>query len=317
MPISYNDNPGQIIFDVGTASTSSIHYTTTANYSSPSGMRADVKYGADKGKPLSPKIYFRYLKSRLTKTDKTALKGRLDNLAAMINSAKENDQAALYETLSAKLVSLLLESEAEAIGCDKYIERSTIEKYKDQVRTDEASVVLDTLEEFPRILPPDVQSTLRSLKTKKVFNEFFILHLSYKTGKIKTNKDKIREKDPILLGVFTDDLDRFYFIADWVDEYCDLTLDKLVDEMKTADFDPVHTVPKMDEKYFEDIKKEVRDRAKRLKETNRGNYHQLMEKEDKLRQLRNKAKSISKKVVDYYRKKSPVVRFISKVCGLK
>jgi hypothetical protein len=160
-----------------------------------------------------------------------------------------------------------------------------------------------------------VQSTLRSLKAKKVFNEFYILHLSYKEGKIKTNKDKIREKDPILLGVFVDDPDRFYFIADWIDEYCDLTLDKLVDEMKTADFDPVHKIPKMDEKYFSDIKKEVKDRAKRLKETNRGNYHQLMEKEDKLRKLRNITKSLFKDIIRYYKSKSIVVKFIGGLCG--
>ena len=42
-----------------------------------------------------------------------------------------------------------------------------------------------------------------------------------------------REKDPILFGTFQDAatrtiVERFYFIGDWVDEYCDLTLDKMV-----------------------------------------------------------------------------------------
>ena len=46
-----------------------------------------------------------------------------------------------------------------------------------------------------------------------------------------------REKDPILFGTFQNEeskfiLDRFYYIADWVDEYCDLTLDKLINELK-------------------------------------------------------------------------------------
>ena len=40
-----------------------------------------------------------------------------------------------------------------------------------------------------------------------------------------------------MFGIFTDKeniftLDRLYYIADWVDEYCDLTLDKLVEEYK-------------------------------------------------------------------------------------
>ena len=50
-------------------------------------------------------------------------------------------------------------------------------------------------------------------------------------------KREAREKDPILFGTFQDlstgsIVERFYFIGDWVDEYCDLTLDKLVTEYK-------------------------------------------------------------------------------------
>ena len=40
---------------------------------------------------------------------------------------------------------------------------------------------------------------------------------------------------PILFGTFQDKntrtiIDRFYFLGDWIDEYCDLTLDKMVNE---------------------------------------------------------------------------------------
>ena len=44
-----------------------------------------------------------------------------------------------------------------------------------------------------------------------------------------------RDKDPILFGVFKNDTnvaDRFYFLGDWVDEYCDLTLDKMIEKYK-------------------------------------------------------------------------------------
>lgn len=48
-----------------------------------------------------------------------------------------------------------------------------------------------------------------------------------------------REKDPIIFGTFqnkdTDTIiDRFYYLGDWVDEFCDLTLDKFVNEMSEA-----------------------------------------------------------------------------------
>lgn len=50
-------------------------------------------------------------------------------------------------------------------------------------------------------------------------------------------QEERREKDPILFGAFLDREknainERFYYIGDWVDDYCDLTLDKMVAEMK-------------------------------------------------------------------------------------
>ena len=50
-------------------------------------------------------------------------------------------------------------------------------------------------------------------------------------------KEEIR-RDPILFGTFEqridgiyDICDRFYYIGDWEDEYCDLTLTKMVQKM--------------------------------------------------------------------------------------
>ena len=50
----------------------------------------------------------------------------------------------------------------------------------------------------------------------------------------KNGNAKTKEKDPIVFGAFIDRTyktammsERIYYIADWVDEYCDLTLEKL------------------------------------------------------------------------------------------
>ena len=49
----------------------------------------------------------------------------------------------------------------------------------------------------------------------------------------KSGKESKPEKDPIIFGAFIqrgkDVLmsERLYYIADWIDEYCDLTLEKL------------------------------------------------------------------------------------------
>ena len=66
-----------------------------------------------------------------------------------------------------------------------------------------------------------------------MFDEFFIIFTDY-TGEVeRTVKKEERDKDPILFGVVHHPdktnmpTNRMYFIADWVDEYCDLTLEEL------------------------------------------------------------------------------------------
>jgi hypothetical protein len=58
------------------------------------------------------------------------------------------------------------------------------------------------------------------------------------TGKTRKQVEKERQaKDPIVFGAFLNEesrtvIDRFYYLGDWEDEYCNLTLDKMVNETK-------------------------------------------------------------------------------------
>ena len=49
-------------------------------------------------------------------------------------------------------------------------------------------------------------------------------------GKVykETAYEEAKRKDPILFGVIAGS-NKLYYIADWVDEYCDLTLEKFID----------------------------------------------------------------------------------------
>ena len=119
-------------------------------------------------------------------------------------------------------------------GINKFIFRSDIEEYIQDVANNQV-VILD-LASFERDLPDEIIEALE--KVKDLFDEFYVVCTDY-TGEIsrRVNKER-REKDPILFGVFLDRdknaiNERFYYIGDWIDEYCDLTLDKMVSEMKT------------------------------------------------------------------------------------
>ena len=44
----------------------------------------------------------------------------------------------------------------------------------------------------------------------------------------KVEREEAKRKDPILFGVLAGSR-KLYYITDWVDEYCDLSLEKFVD----------------------------------------------------------------------------------------
>lgn len=79
------------------------------------------------------------------------------------------------------------------------------------------------------------------IRQKNIFDKMYVVFTDY-TGKVeKTVQKERREKDPILFGTFqkigkrfnwNNSMinDRFYFLGDWEDEYCDLTMDKFLME---------------------------------------------------------------------------------------
>lgn len=72
---------------------------------------------------------------------------------------------------------------------------------------------------------------------KGIFDKMYIVFTDYTKREERRVEAIKREKDPILFGTFQDAatrtvVERFYFIGDWTDEYCDLTLDKMVAVVK-------------------------------------------------------------------------------------
>ena len=93
------------------------------------------------------------------------------------------------------------------------------------------------LEKYEREIPDEIVSIIEQVKDK--FDQLYILFTDY-TGKVERQIEKERrQKDPILFGTFQNEktrtvIDRFYFLGDWEDEYCDLTLDKMVNEVEAS-----------------------------------------------------------------------------------
>jgi hypothetical protein len=231
-------------------------------------------------KKFSPKIYFRFIKSKLTKIEQDLLREQLNKLKPMLIAANQSGQRALYEKLSVHAAVAIKEQEALAIGCGTRIPKKIIDRFIPKVV--DKVVKFDLLANFPRPIPVKVRTRIAEVREKQVFDEFHILYVDYtEEAPLKTTAKKIREKDPILFGTFKFQPDVFYFIVDWVDKYCDITLSKVVETIQLEDPEyQLDMVPEVDEDYFNEIVKKVNKSHERLKKTNSRNFEELEAEEN-------------------------------------
>ena len=184
-------------------------------------------------KVLSPSQYFDYLKGAKNVITTDALKSSYDVFLKLADKYKKLGQVESMKKLSFLADTLLKEEKLIEIGINTYVYKDVIEDYIENVA--DKTVKIIELSRYMREVPDELVDTIE--KVKDIFDEFYVVFTDY-TGKEERRVEKERrDKDPILFGVFknrTNVSDRFYFIGDWVDEYCDLTLDKMIEQYKEA-----------------------------------------------------------------------------------
>lgn len=122
------------------------------------------------------------------------------------------------------------EKQLVKLGINTFLYKDDIDFYIDS-SSDSTPVKLIELKNYPREIPDEVVATIE--KTKDLFDEMYIIYTDYTGNEDKRIEAEKRSRDPILFGVFMSEqnrvcVDRFYYLADWEDEYCDLTLDKML-----------------------------------------------------------------------------------------
>jgi len=244
---------------------------STNYYSSTSvtgNVETRIKLEGPKGTELHPRLYFKYLKSNLTQLEDKVLRQSLDRLAILLKQIDGLDQHALFEHLSKLVAIVVRQQELLACGLGTFLIKEVIEKFRTKVSG--RPVDLKKLEEFPRIIPKDIATQIKTIKEKNLFDEYWVLYYDStpkKKEEIKSTKERIREKDPILFGKFSYQPDIFYYILDWTDEYCDLTLENMVQDIRNFDPDiiSIDCVPPITGKLAEQIKLDVMKRHNLLR----------------------------------------------------
>ena len=118
-------------------------------------------------------------------------------------------------------------------GYDTYVDLFYLRKLLKQLNDKkEANLNLVQLEDYTHPIPTEPYTEIK--KAKGIFDTIYILFTDYSD---ETNTQAEVERDPIAFGEFSieDNNNQFYynkrlhFIVDWEDEYCDLTLHKLIE----------------------------------------------------------------------------------------
>jgi hypothetical protein len=164
---------------------------------------------------------------KLTSKENASLyKDRVENYLIAISNAIKSGQTALMEELLRGLVTNKYESVLNAEGLHYIINENQMVSF---IKECEKGICLDYIKNFSRPIPTEVVNKIDEVNKLEIFDNYVVLYYDPKGEVFKeTAREEAKRKDPILFGVLAGSR-KLYYITDWVDEYCDLSLEKFVD----------------------------------------------------------------------------------------
>lgn len=186
---------------------------------------------------ITPSTYFDYVKGLKEKLNKEEYNIVIDSTLKMIQKCKITKQTAMAKELTHQLELAIKELEAANKGFEIFVSRKAIEKYINDVEGKAIKII--ELSEYTREIPDS--SMDRIADASEIFDQLYIIFTDYTKKESKRVAKERRDKDPVVFGAFLDksavesksskDIyveDRLFFVADWVEEKCDLTLEQIV-----------------------------------------------------------------------------------------
>lgn len=186
---------------------------------------------------MPPDNFFDTIKDSQNTITEEALRNAYAEMYRKAEKFIEIGQIESAERITFHLKNIRREQDAVRAGYNTYVYRDDLEFFIDKVS--KTVVKITELKHFEREIPDAAAKEIQ--RAKPLFDEIYIVYTDY-TGKIERQiKAEDQVRDPIAFGAFRSDdghiwNHRFYFIIDWEDEYCDLTLDKFISEMTKAGY---------------------------------------------------------------------------------
>ena len=177
--------------------------------------------------PMDALKFFSLVKAS-SKESVAVYKDRVSKYLTALHNATNIGQTALQEELIRGLITNRYESVLYAEGCYYAVTEEQVAKFASQC---EKGLKLSYLKNFSRPIPQEVIDKIAKMNELEVFDNYVILYYDPE-GKIykETAREEAKRRDPIIFGVIAGSK-KLYYVADWIDEYCDLTLDAFVDSL--------------------------------------------------------------------------------------
>ena len=179
------------------------------------------------------KVFTDLKQSKLVIEDSELVKA-YDNAQILADKYAKTGQIAALRKLVFTMKTINKERELLKLGYNQYVLKSAIDYYIDNSTETTRPVKIIELCNFVRDVPSDIVDKIE--QTKHLFDEYFVVFTDYTGREERRIEKEKRARDPILFGCFLNRdaricNERFYFVGDWVDEYCDLTFDRMLSEL--------------------------------------------------------------------------------------
>lgn len=186
---------------------------------------------------LTPQQYFERIKDKKYEVSSDDLKKIYENCLELANKYRITGQIRGLRKILFCMESIEKEQKLVDMGITTFVYKDDIDLYIDTVANtrnhSERPIKIIELERYEREIPDEIVDVID--KTKELFDQMYVVYTDYSGKEERKIEAEKKEKDPILFGTFQDRnkkvcIDRFYYLGDWVDEFCDLTLDKMINE---------------------------------------------------------------------------------------
>ena len=182
----------------------------------------------EKSNLLDPLAFFKLVKLTSENSKKSYIERTGPYLAA-IKRASDMGQKALVDQLLSGMFIAKYESILRAEGFDKAITEAQL---VDFIKKTKKGVQLSYIKNFARNVPEEVLRVKKKADDLWVFDNYCVLYYdpekkAYSMTAKEQEKERQRKADPILFGMILGSR-KLYYITDWTDEWCDLTLEEFL-----------------------------------------------------------------------------------------